>query len=126
MNKYTESCEKAKVLGYKEKISDRAYNSDHTYYEKDGLKWIYVLDKLAHKLGISESEAKEKLKELGYNIDDYYAYVDIPLKDLYPLVSREELLGIFSGLPFDANGMVYLSDGMYMTEEGDIVDLENK
>ncbi|QPB43608.1 hypothetical protein [Rodentibacter haemolyticus] len=117
-NLYQESIEKALILGYEPTEDPRAF-ADGYVYKKDGVIWIITTpEQLAIKLKVSI----EELEKLGYSLDDYYEYQYLSPLETIRAAGRKEMLDIFSGLPTDAEGLVYLSDGMYMTEEGDIIE----
>lgn len=113
---YEESCRKAIAVGYKPIENDIAYGD--IFFVKDDKKWIHHIEKLKFRLGM---ETDEELEELGYNCEDYYRYKDLSYQETLNCLAQKEMLEIFGDLPF-VNGMVYLSDGFYMTEDGDLID----
>lgn len=115
---YKESCEKAEFIGYEPKEDLQAYNGI-AYINDDGKIWIHDIDALSEKLGVKV----EELEALNYNVEDYYKYEGLSLKATMDLCCKEEALSIFGGLPLDGDGLVYISDGMYMTKDGDIVEM---
>ena len=61
--------------------------------------------------------------QLNYNVEDYYKYRKLTFEQTTTLTCQEEM---FDDCPFDESGMAYLSDGVYMTENGDIIDMKGR
>lgn len=114
---YRESCEKAILLDYQAIKDPNAYLG--ISFVKDDKKWIHDIEALAVSLGVSTEESLEKL---GYNCKDYWTYRNLSVSQIVDMIYREEMLEIFGGGVFDEFGMTYISDGVYMTEDGDLID----
>ena len=115
------SKKRAMENGYEPFEDPDAYGGE--VFVKDDRKWIHSIGRLKHKLGVvTDSE----LDALGYSVADYNLFnsdeKEFSLKVALGTVSAEcELLEIF-GDPSDyPDGLIYLSDGMYMDEDGNIV-----
>lgn len=114
---YQQSCEKAKLLGY-EAISDpMAYRG--VSFQKDGQKYILSKSHLKAKLGVTKDE---QLEFLSYNVDEYNEFKDVPNAEIPRILTRKELLAIFEDCNVNEMGLRYLSDSIYLTEEGDLID----
>ncbi len=68
---YFKNVELALSLGFEEKLDKNAYKGK--FYIKDRKIWIHYIESLKRKLNI---DCDEKLRDLGYDIDSYYKYVD--------------------------------------------------
>ncbi|HHE9474311.1 hypothetical protein MY738_05580 [Haemophilus influenzae] len=105
---YEESCKKASFIGYESKPDPDAYNGV-AYINKDGKIWIHDIE------------------ALNYNTEDYYKYEGISFEKIKALASQEEMLEIFGDLIFEEIspcGMGYISDGVYISQSGDLIDKE--
>ncbi len=117
---YEESCKKASFIGYESKPDPDAYNGV-AYINKDGKIWIHDIEALKLKLGVKDKE----LEALNYNTEDYYKYERISFEKIKALASQEEMLEIFGDLIFEEIspcGMGYISDGVYISQSGDLID----
>lgn len=116
-NDYTESCEKAFILGYKPVPDPNAYMG--VSYQRDDVKFIHFKDRLKTRLDV---ETDEELEALGYNVDEYNEYDGLSNADLLTELSRKELREIFGDGVANEMGLIYLADGVYMTEDGELID----
>lgn len=119
---YKESCEKAQALGYESVEDVKAFLG--TVYVKDSLKWIHCIEALRRELGVTTDQL---LEELGYNINDYYEYRNVPLDEVQVVACRRELQDMFDCLSdaavfIDGDSVTYLCDGLYITEDGELID----
>lgn len=102
--------------GYEPFEDPEAYGGE--VFIKNDIKWIHSIDRLKAKLGV---ETDEELEHLGYSTKDYYRF-NSDEEEYAPVRVRLEMLDIF-GDPSDyLGGLMYLSDGMYMDDEGNIID----
>ena len=86
-------------------------------YIKNGFKWVHSINLLKFSLNLEDDS---DLVELGYNVKDYYLFnSDEPAE--FVIQAKYEMLQIFddnfSGFP---EGKMYLGDGMYLDEDGNI------
>ena len=108
--------------GYEPFEDPEAYGGE--VFVKDDRKWIHSIGRLKHKLGVvTEGE----LEALGYSVADYNRFnsdeKEFSLKVVMDSISaNEELLEIFGDPSEYPGGLMYLSDGMYMDDEGNIID----
>lgn len=119
---YKESCEKAIALGYKPHKNTNAYSG--IVFVKDDLKWIHSIDDLKRELGVTTDE---QLIELGYNVSDYYEYAGLSLNETLARACQNELKEIFdefsdAAVFIDGCSAAYLCDGVYITEDGELID----
>lgn len=116
---YDESCAKAVCLGYEEVDDPNAFGGK--FFIKDGKIWIHK-DALVKAFPVSSIR---ELEEYGYNVEDYYEYAPLSLKETERLVGRKEMLNIFGDGVADDDGLIYIADGVYMTEDGDLIDTKS-
>lgn len=119
---YQESCKKAEFLGYKPIPDPKAYR-EIAHINDDKKIWIHDIIALAIKL---KAKTEEELILFNYNVEDYYKYRKLTFEQTTVLACQEEMLEMFGDCPFDESGMTYLSDGMYMTESGNIIDMKGR
>lgn len=102
--------------GYEAVMSVDAFNN-HVYI-KDDMKWIHEITLLKLKLNIKKDE---DLSELGYSVNDFYRYNT----DNFPQYAKEmvaiELLEIFNDdFREYPDNKIYIGDGIYMDENGNL------
>ncbi|MDQ1209789.1 hypothetical protein QE380_002712 [Acinetobacter baylyi] len=116
------SKQRAVENGYEPFEDPEAYGGE--VFVKDDCKWIHSIGRLKHKLGVVTDD---ELEALGYSVVDYNRFnsdeKELSRKILMESISaNEEILEIF-GDPSDySGGLMYLSDGMYMDDEGNVID----
>ncbi|MBU3847669.1 MAG: hypothetical protein H9855_12005 [Candidatus Acinetobacter avistercoris] len=116
------SKQRAVVNGYEPFEDPEAYGGE--VFVKDDRKWIHSIGRLKHKLGVVTDA---ELESLGYSVDDYHRFNsderEFSRKNVMNSISaNEEMLEIF-GDPSDyPGGLMYLSGGKYIDEEGNIID----
>lgn len=86
-------------------------------YVKNELKWIHSIPLLKSHLNLEDNS---DLITLGYNVKDYYLYnSDEPAE--FAIQAKYEMLQIFDDDFSDyPEGKMYLGDGMYIDEDGNI------
>ena len=107
------SRKKALAADYKEVPDPKGFNGVY-FIDSRGKKWIHHAEKLARKMNVVNLEELEKA---DYNLNDFFKYKDLDENGVIKQVCRDELIDIFG----HNEEMTYLSDGMWLTPEGDIV-----
>ena len=107
------SRKKALAADYKEVNDSKGFNGVY-FVDNKGKKWIHHAGKLAKKMDIDDLKELEKV---DYNLNDFFKYKDLDVSGVRKQVCRDELIDIFG----PNEEMTYLSDGMWLTPEGDIV-----
>lgn len=88
-------------------------------YIKNGIKWIHEIELLKLKLEIVNDV---DLVGLGYNVGDFYKYNTNNFPKYAKEIVRQELLDIFMEDFLDyPDRKIYLGDGIYMDENGDLL-----
>lgn len=83
-NSYAIGVQKALILGYKRVEDVRAFNGE--YYIKNGKKWIFFLESLAHKIGAC---CYNDFSKNGYAIEDYKLYGNMSIEEMVVTVFGE-------------------------------------
>lgn len=91
---------------------------DNHVYIKDDMKWIHEITLLKLKLNI---EKDEELVQLGYNVNDFYQYNTDNFPQYAKEIIRRELLDIFNDeIREYPDTRIYIGDGIYMDEDGNL------
>lgn len=121
------SKQRAVQNGYEPFEDPEAYGGE--VFVKEDRKWIHSIGRLKYKLGVA---ADEELESLGYSVSDYYLYnsdekefsQNTALKSVSVKLNaiNVEMLKIFDDNSIDyPNGLISLSDGMYINIDGNII-----
>ena len=109
------SQQRAIEQGYIAKKDPEAFGGK--VYIKNGFKWVHSINLLKFSLNLEDDS---DLVELGYNVKDYYLFnSDEPAE--FVIQAKYEMLQIFDDNFSDfPEGKMYLGDGMYLDEDGNI------
>lgn len=120
---YEDSCIKAELLGYKRQDDYRAYGGAY-YFDHNGKIWIHRLANLAYRM---DFQTLQDAEDAGYNVDDYFEYLDLSPDDIKTLLSKREMQDIYQNLCTNIydEELVYLCDGVYLNSEGELIDTKS-
>lgn len=91
---------------------------DNHVYIKNDMKWIHEITLLKLKLNI---EKDEELVQLGYNVNDFYQYNTDNFPQYAKEIIRRELLDIFNDeIKEYPDSRIYIGDGIYIDEDGNL------